>query len=214
MSPRPYRLGARIAAVADSRARIVGAARELFADRGFHRVSLDEIARRADVARATVYHQFGSKLGLLEAVIQDFELRAGMDALTELVETATPDRLVRAVVSAGCRYWATDPPLARQVIAFAATDADAGHLLARHDAGRLRLLSRLVDRLEADGRLADSCSARQALDALWVLTSFGAYDDLSRGRDMSTSAVADLLADLAERRIHGAGARRRVHEGT
>jgi AcrR family transcriptional regulator len=152
------------------------------------------------VARATVYHQFGSKLGLLEAVVRDFEERAGLDALVRLVETAPADRLIRAVVTAGCDYWATDPPLTRTVIAFAVTDADAARQLAGHDAGRLRLLSRLVDRLIAEGR-PPACSPAQAVDTLWLLTSFGAYDELARGRGLATAAVAELLADLAERRL-------------
>jgi AcrR family transcriptional regulator len=63
------------------------AARRLFAEAGFHRVSLDEIARQADVARATVYHQFGSKLGVLGAVVEDYERRAGLAALAELIES-------------------------------------------------------------------------------------------------------------------------------
>lgn len=209
MSPRPYRMGTRTSAVAQGRARVAAAARELFADRGFHRVSLDEVARRADVARATVYHQFGSKIGLLEAVVRDFEQRAGLEALAELVETAPPDRLIRAVVTAGCDYWATDPMLARQVIAFATTDAEAAHLLTRHDAGRLRLLSRMVDRLSAAGRLPDSCPTERALDTLWLLTGFVAYDELSRGRALSTPAAAELLADLAECRILGTPTARR-----
>lgn len=200
MSPRAYRLGARTAAVAETRARVVGAARALFADGGFHRVSLEEIARRADVARATVYHQFGSKLGLLEAVVRDFEQRAGLDGLVHLVESAPADRLVRAVVTAGCGYWATDPPLARTVIAFAVTDADAAQQLAGHDAGRLRLLTRLVDRLVTEGR-PPACSPAQAVDTLWLLTSFTAYDELSRGRGLTTAEIAELLTDLAERRL-------------
>ena len=180
---------------------MVEAARALFADGGFHRVSLEEIARRADVARATVYHQFGSKTGLLAAVLKDFEGRAGLAGLAELVATAPTERLVRDVVTAGCRYWATDPPLARAVLAFAATDAAAGDLLAGHDAGRLRLLSQVVDRLVADGRLDGGCPPERALDVLWLLTGFAAYDELARGRELPTDAVAALLADLAEQRI-------------
>jgi AcrR family transcriptional regulator len=191
VSPRPYKLGARTASVADTRDRVVGAARELFADAGFHRVSLDEIARRADVARATVYHQFGSKLGVLGAVVEDYERRAGLAALAELVETAPPERLVRDVVTAGCDYWATDPALARSIIAFAVTDPAAADLLAGHDAGRLRLLTRLVSRLPGPVPAG-------FLDALWLLTGFAAYDDLTRGRGLPTAAAAALLADLAE----------------
>jgi AcrR family transcriptional regulator len=191
VSPRPYKLGARTAAVAGTREKVVVAARELFADAGVHRGSLDEIARRADVARATVYHQFGSKLGVLAAVVDDYERRAGLAALAELVETAPPDRLVREVVTAGCDYWAVDPPLARSIVAFAVTDPEAADLLAGHDAGRLRLLTRLVERLP--GPVPD-----RGLSALWLLTGFAAYDDLTRGRGLTTAAAAALLADLAQ----------------
>jgi AcrR family transcriptional regulator len=194
VSPRPYRLGARTAAVASTRDNVVAAARALFADAGFHRVSLDEIARRADVARATVYHQFGSKLGVLAAVVEDYERRAGLAALAALVETAPPERLVRDVVTAGCDYWATDPALARSIIAFAVTDPAAADLLAGHDAGRLGLLTALVRRLPGP-------IPAGFLDTLWLLTGFAAYDELTRGRGLSTPAAAALLADLAERAL-------------
>jgi AcrR family transcriptional regulator len=191
VSPRPYNLGARAAAVAETRENVVGAARQLFAGTGFHRASLDEIARRADVARATVYHQFGSKLGVLDAVVQDLERRAGLAELAALVETGPVETLVRDVVTAGCDYWATDPALARSIIAFAVTDPHAADLLAGHDAGRLRLLTRMVERLAVPDR-------ERALDGLWLLTGFAAYDDLTRGRGLRTAAAAALLADLAE----------------
>lgn len=203
MSPRPYRLGARTAAVADTRARVLIAARESFADDGFHHASLDEIARRADVARATVYHRFRSKLGLLEAVVSDFEQRAGLPALVELIENAPADKLVRSVLRAGCKYWATEPPLVRMIISVAVSDADAAHLLADHDAGRLRLVSRMVERLRASHQLARSCSPRRAVDTLWLLTSFSAFDELSQGRGLSIRDAAGVLADLAEPQIYG-----------
>lgn len=190
MSPRPYNLGARTAAVAETREKVVAAARALFAEAGFHRVPLDEIARRADVARATVYHQFGSKLGVLEAVVEDYERRAGLAALAELIETGPVTTLVRDVVTAGCRYWSTDPALARRVVAFAVTDPQAADQLARRDAGRLRLLTRMVDRL-------DPAEPEAALDVLWLLTGFAAYDDLTRGRGLSTARAAELLSGLA-----------------
>jgi len=180
--------------VAETREKVVDAARRLFAETGFHRVSLDEIARQADVARATVYHQFGSKLGVLGAVVEDYERRAGLAALAELIETGPVETLARDVVTAGCRYWSTDPALARSIIAFTVTDPQAADLLAGHDAGRLRLLTRMVERLD----LPDPA---RALDALWLLTGFAAYDDLSRGRRLSTARAAELLSDLAEKEL-------------
>jgi AcrR family transcriptional regulator len=191
VSPRPYKLGARTASVAETREKVVAAARQSFAEAGFHGVSLDEIARRADVARATVYHQFGSKLGVLSAVVQDFEQRAGLAALARLIETGRVATLVRDVIVAGCAYWATDPALARSIVAFSVSDPEAADLLAGHDAGRLRLLTRMVERL-------GPADPNRALDALWLVTGFAAYDDLTRGRGLSTAAAGALLADLAE----------------
>lgn len=95
------------------------------------------------------------------------------------------------MVTAGCDYWATDPALARSIIAFAVTDPAAADILTGHDAGRLRLLDRVV------ARLPEPVPAG-FLDTLWLLTGFAAYDDLTQGRGLSTAAAAALLADLAE----------------
>jgi len=63
MSPRPYRLGQRQATTEQTRARMLGAARELLtSSAGFAGYSIDAVARQADVARMTVYHQLGSKI--------------------------------------------------------------------------------------------------------------------------------------------------------
>src|SRR5918994_2321731 len=99
MRRRPSRLGVRADAVDETRQRVVAAARERLSESGYHGTSVDDVARRADVARATVYHQFGSKVGLLEAVIEDFERRAGLPALARLVQEAPAPPLLGGVVA-------------------------------------------------------------------------------------------------------------------
>jgi AcrR family transcriptional regulator len=72
MSPRPYRLGKREEAISERRRRILDAARELLrVSTAYPGFTVDAVARRADMARGTVYYQFGSKTGLLEAVCDD-----------------------------------------------------------------------------------------------------------------------------------------------
>lgn len=53
----------------DTRAQILDAARDAFAEHGFDRATIREIARRADVDPALVHHYFGSKDKLLLATI-------------------------------------------------------------------------------------------------------------------------------------------------
>src|SRR5215831_8744899 len=80
--PRPYRLGQRQAATEQTRARILAAARDLLmSPDGYARFSIEAVARQADVARMTVYHQFGSKIGLLEALCDTLAASGGMDQL-------------------------------------------------------------------------------------------------------------------------------------
>jgi AcrR family transcriptional regulator len=201
VSPRQYALGARSGAVAETRGRVVAAARSLISDKGFHRTSLDEVAGRADVARATVYHQFGSKIGVLEAVLTDFEERAGLPALIELLATAPADVLLRTTLTAGCDYWSTDPDLCRKVIGLAATDPEAAAVLAVHDGGRLRILTDVVSRLAGADQLNEDCSQETALDVLWLLTGFDTFDTLHRGRGLDTAATSDLLVRLATRQL-------------
>src|SRR5437868_652736 len=69
MKPRPYRLGQRQTTIEQTRARIVAAARELLATPGgIAGFTIDAVAAQAGVARMTVYNQFASKIGLLEAL--------------------------------------------------------------------------------------------------------------------------------------------------
>src|SRR5256885_10418272 len=81
MSPRPYRLGRRQPAAQRTRARVLRAARELLTARaGAEPFSVDAVARRAGVARMTVYHRFGSRRGLLEGLFGSFAPRGGLPA--------------------------------------------------------------------------------------------------------------------------------------
>jgi AcrR family transcriptional regulator len=50
-----------------TKARIVAAAIEIFAERGYSQAGIRDIARKADVASSLVFQHFGSKLGLFEA---------------------------------------------------------------------------------------------------------------------------------------------------
>lgn len=67
MSPRQYRMGARADAVARTRAVLVGAARDLHAERGLAATSWDDIADRAGVSVATVYRHYPSTRELVPA---------------------------------------------------------------------------------------------------------------------------------------------------
>ena len=71
-----------------TRARLVGTARRLFAERGYAGVSTEEIVGAAGVTRGALYHQFKDKADLFRAVFEEIE--------RELVERLAAEALTRA----------------------------------------------------------------------------------------------------------------------
>jgi AcrR family transcriptional regulator len=84
-----------------NRKRVLEAARELFAQRGVENVTMEDVARRAGVAKGTVFHRFGDRSGLALALLDEHE-RAIQDQLVRgeppLGPGASPlDRLLALV---------------------------------------------------------------------------------------------------------------------
>ena len=72
-----------------TRRALVDAATELFAQEGYQRTSVEQVARKARVTRGALYHHFDSKRDLFEAVFEEQEA-ALIDRVTAAV-TATDD---------------------------------------------------------------------------------------------------------------------------
>jgi AcrR family transcriptional regulator len=97
---------------ATTRAALIKAARELFADQGFAATSRDQIAQRAGVTRGALYHHFESKTAVAAAVVAELE-----DELVDrVVSAAAEGEDVRAQLHLACRAYmdaAADPTIAR-----------------------------------------------------------------------------------------------------
>src|SRR5881409_2461166 len=123
MSPRPYRLGQRQVAADETRSRILNAARaQLETEASF---SIDAVARQADVARMTVYYQFGSRRGLLEALFDDLADRGRLaDHLAATFHQPQPLEALRQLIAAFVEFWATDRIVTRRVRSLADLDPE------------------------------------------------------------------------------------------
>src|SRR3979409_2745818 len=91
MPTRPYMSSVRTAAAAEKRARVIkAAARSLREDASIANFSLDAVAKAAGVTRLTVYHQFGSRRGLLEAVFDDIARQGGLAQIPDAMAMSDP----------------------------------------------------------------------------------------------------------------------------
>ncbi len=197
MSPRPYRLGQRQATTEQTRARIINAARELLAESsGFSGFSIDAVARQADVARMTVYHQFGSKIGLLEALSDSLAAHGGMEHLADAFRRPEPLDALDEYITVFSRFWSADRLVMRRLRALAALDPDFEHVIRARDEWRRQGLRVIVQRVaEKHGRPAPE-ALDEAINVLFTLIGFECFDTLA-GPTRSIEEVAPMMQRLA-----------------
>jgi AcrR family transcriptional regulator len=101
---------------AATRDALKGAARRLWAERGYADVGTPEIAREAGVTRGAMYHQFADKTALFLAVLEDVEQRVmgELGAAVAAAGATTPATAIRAAVD-GWLTICVDPEV-RQIV--------------------------------------------------------------------------------------------------
>ena len=86
----------------DTRGRVLGAARDTFAERGFDGTTVRGVAARAGVDPALVHHYFGTKQRLFVAAMQ---FPVDFDAIFPAIAAGPPDRLGDRMVCAFVELW-------------------------------------------------------------------------------------------------------------
>ncbi len=66
-------MGRRAAMVEETRSKLIKAARKAFAEKGYAAASMDELTAEAGLTRGALYHNFGDKRGLLQAVVDQID---------------------------------------------------------------------------------------------------------------------------------------------
>jgi len=194
VSPRPYDLGRRQADIDEGRRRILDAARALLAEsKSFTAFTVDAVAKRADVARATVYYQFSSKTGLLEALCDDLAASGQMERLADAFAAPDPATGLELLVAAFAGFWDADRPAMRRLRALAALDPGVASVIAARDQRRHQAISALLERLGPTGRARGVQEERARLvQLLYTLTSFETFDTLAGAR----TSIADVAPQI------------------
>ena len=88
---------------------------ELFAERGFAKASMDELARRAGVTKPVIYELFQSKEGLFRACLEGLALRLAQSIADAARAERTPEARLRAGGLAFLRF-ASDNRVAYELL--------------------------------------------------------------------------------------------------
>ena len=198
-----------------NRARIVAAAIEEFAARGFKGASMDAIAARTHTTRALINYYFGSKekvyLAVLEHVYSEIREAEGLLDLDHL----PPAEAIRRIVEFTFDYYLEHEGFVRLVVA---ENQARGRHLKKSKAMRslnrtiIDTLGRVVARGQAEGRFRadmDPVEVHKAIAALGMFNvtnqytfgaifqrEMGAKGDVRRRREM----VSELVLSYLQRR--------------
>jgi AcrR family transcriptional regulator len=181
----------------ENRLRIISAARELLTSRkASAKFSLEAVARRAGVARMTVYHQFGSLGGLLEGLCDSLAIAGGMNHLADAFRQ--PDALdaLDQFIAVFIGFWESDRPVIRSLGALAALDPEFASVLEERYGWRRKGVRALLDQLAKQTGRPKRKEMDNAADLLYMLTSFSTYDTLATSK-RSTGQVTKLVQRLA-----------------
>lgn len=184
----------------ETRAKLIASARKAFAEQGFAAASMDDLTAEAGLTRGALYHNFGDKRGLLQAVVDQLD--------TEMAQRAH-DIGARAgtgwdgLLAEGVAYieMALEPEVQRIVLLDGpAFLGDPSQWPSQN--GCLQMTRQTVKRLIAQGvvRPIDPEAAARLLNgaalnaALWVAASPDPQDVLAKAVEAFRALAEGLLA--------------------
>ena len=194
MSSRAYRTRGRSKRSAETREKIKTAVRELLTEGVFHESTVEEVADRAGVARATLYQHFRSRLELVDAICETFDENPALLRLRETVDDPDPDAALAGTIAHAMQFWSSEDPVLRHLYGVVSIDPAAHDLVERQRNDRRSELERLARNLARGGRLRTT--ERRALALLLVLTSYETFREL-REAGLTDRQLGATLHDTA-----------------
>jgi AcrR family transcriptional regulator len=193
---RPYKSSIRERQADDTRQRIVEATRRLLHSEGYAGMTVEAIARRAEVSAQSVYAIFKSKTGILTALLDQSAFGSEYeDAVLRALSASDPEMRLRLTA-----------PIARQIhdaqsatfdlLRGAGVVAPELSKLERQREGlRYERQERMIISLRDAGRLKPEFDDGTARDIFWTLTGGDVYRMLVCERGWSSQKYQDWLAD-------------------
>jgi len=194
MAPRQYNMEKRQLTASETRTRILEAARQLLADESETDLSMDAIASRADVSRLTIYYQFKSRTGLLEALYDYLAMRGNMQRMGEVFYETDGSIALHKLIRTFVGFWSSDPVVIRRLRAMAALDSEIGKGIQERDRRRVQASSEILRRMILRKKKKPVITRNLAGDVLTMLTSFETYDALARAGHSKNQIVAAITS--------------------
>ncbi|MEO8972515.1 MAG: helix-turn-helix domain-containing protein [Ktedonobacteraceae bacterium] len=177
---RPYHSLRRQRQAEETHRRILVAARELLASRGYARMTLEAIAEAAGVSPKTVFAVIGSKTAILAELVAEIVNPAAFDVpvqhlLDRLRASQIPVERVELVALITRRVYESLTSEFELLRTAGVVTLELADLARQIEARRRQRQTYLIADLHAQGVLRRDLSLEEATDVLWSLTSYDLY---------------------------------------
>jgi AcrR family transcriptional regulator len=189
MPARAYKTRRRPERTERTRERIVGAVHELLAEGTFHESTVEEVAERAGVSRATLYQHFSSRLELVDAICDTLAFNPALLAIRESIGLPDVEDALDQTLANAVKFWSSEDGVLSQLYGVVAVDPAAQAFVERQREDRRGEIARLARRLRGKG-----LSERPAFSTLMLLTSYDTFREL-RGTGLSDRELTKKLQE-------------------
>ncbi|WP_458116844.1 SACE_7040 family transcriptional regulator [Arthrobacter sp. D2-10] len=194
-APAPTRLTGRSLAKASRRAALLDAAAQLFAERGYNGVSIEDLGAAAGVSGPAVYRHFSGKPAVLAALLAGVSQDLLEGGRAVVAESPSPEQALRGLIEFQVDFALRNANVIR------VQDRDLSSL-ADDDQETVRSLQRnyvevWVDALSALARNQDRMHLRRKAHAAFGLINSTPHSTHRRRSSKDTAELRQLLEEMA-----------------
>ena len=180
-------------ALKDKRKLILDAAIRVFAEHGYHRSRVGDIAEDAGVAHGLLYHYFASKDDVLRTIfVENWGELIGRFRAVEAADEPAPEKL-EGIAKILLRTWRNDPALVTVMVREVARSPQLQNQVEEVREA-FAIVQRVVEQGQADGTFRRDVDARLAS---WIV--YGGLEEVLTGWVLGQLPDGDDAVALAER---------------
>lgn len=197
MKKRIYISEARDAQAAQTKSLILKAAKKLFQEEGFDRVTINMLAQAAEVSMPTIYALFKSKRGVLQCLIDD---ALPPDRFAELVEDSmqerSPKRRLLVTAKLARRIYDAEKGVMDILRGASVVAPEFKELEQEREKRRYERQGEYVKKMMQEKCLAKGLTLKKGRDILWTLTGRDLYRMCVMERGWTSDEYEEWLAQL------------------
>ena len=194
---RTYNSENRDVQAAQTRSRILEAALELFQTEGFDRVTINKLAKAAEVSMPTIYAIFKSKQGVLQSLIDEALPPEQFAALVDdSMQEKSPKKRLSITAKLARQIYDAERELMDILRVASVIAPEIKELEQEREKRRYERQGEYVKMMMKEKSLAKGLTLQKARDILWTLTGRDMYRMFVVERGWTSDEYEKLLAQL------------------